>query len=112
MCCEGPRLFLPSEQEPPAASDHDSMCLVALAPQVPNMKEYIAKWGRRVGFDLDAVPTEDKKTHAIIQVPALPWNHMLHVCPLVCPSYTADVGLPGICPFGTKSCREGGHFTA
>jgi hypothetical protein len=32
------------------------------------MKEYIAKWGSRVGFDLDVVPTEETKTHAIIQV--------------------------------------------
>jgi len=34
---------------------------------VPNMAEYIAKWGRRVGFDLNAEPSEGQKTHAIIQ---------------------------------------------
>ncbi len=32
------------------------------------MAEYIAKWGRRVGYDLNAQPSEGQKTHAIIQV--------------------------------------------
>ena len=32
------------------------------------MAEYIAKWGRRVGFDLNVEPSEGQKTHAIIQV--------------------------------------------
>lgn len=44
------------------------MCAIVSSLQVPNMAEYIAKWGRRVGFDLNAEPSEGQKTHAIIQV--------------------------------------------
>lgn len=73
--------------------DHECKCLFVLAPQVPNMREYIAKWGRRVGFDLDVVPTEDKKTHAIIQVPALPREYMLYVHAPIYTSCTAGAGL-------------------
>jgi hypothetical protein len=32
------------------------------------MQLYIQKWGRRVGFDLNAQPSDEALTHAIIQV--------------------------------------------